>query len=85
MNKLFFALMLLTTVTVSAETEYEITVSHNDELFIINDEKYNAKTYCFNMDTGDKVIFIDGSAFGACVSAEVVNLRTGDKCRLWCE
>ena len=68
-----------------AKTEYEITVSKNDEFFIIHDQKFKAKTSCFNMNVGDKVIFIDGSNFGACVSAEVVNLRTGDKCKLWCE
>lgn len=64
---------------------YQIEVSHNDELFIINGEKYEAKTYCFNMEEGDLVIFIEGSAFGACASATVVNLRTNNKCELWCE
>ena len=64
---------------------YEIEVSHNDELFIINGEKYQAKTYCFNMEEGDQVIFIEGSPFGACASATIVNLRSRDKCELWCE
>lgn len=50
---LFWALMtalLVVASTVSAATEYEVEVSHNDELFIINGEKYEAKTYCFNME-----------------------------------
>lgn len=64
---------------------YEIEVSHNDELFIINGEKFEAKTYCFNMEKGDPVIFLEGSPFGACVSAVIVNLRTREKCEVWCE
>ena len=69
----------------SRRDSYEIEVSHNDELFIINGEKFEAKTYCFNMEEGDEVIFIEGSPSGACVSATVVNLRTKKKCELWCE
>ncbi|WP_296641438.1 hypothetical protein [Thiobacillus sp. 65-1402] len=64
---------------------YEIEVSHNDELFIINGEKFEAKTYCFNMEEGDRVIFLDGSALGACATATLLNLRTKDKCEVWCE
>ena len=64
---------------------YEIEVSYNDELFIINGEKFEAKTYCFNMEEGDEVIFIEGSPLGACATATVINLRTKDKCELWCE
>ena len=47
------AALLVVASTVSAATEYEIEVSHDDELFIINGEKYEAKTYCFNMEEGD--------------------------------
>lgn len=64
---------------------YEIDISHNDDFFIINGEKYQAKTYCFNMEEGDRVIFIEGSPFGACASATILNLRSRDKCELWCE
>lgn len=64
---------------------YEIEVSHDDELFVINGEKFEAKTYCFNMEEGDRVIFIEGSALGACASASIINLRTKDKCEVWCE
>ncbi len=69
----------------SHRDSYEIEVSHNDELFIINGEKYEAQTYCFNMEEGDEVIFIEGDPFGACASATIINLRTKDKCDLWCE
>lgn len=44
----------------TSRPSYEIEVSHNDELFIINGEKFEAKTYCFNMEEGDRVIFLDG-------------------------
>lgn len=70
--------------TVSAATEYEIEVSHNDELFIINGEKFEAQTYCFNMEEGDKVIFLEGSPYGACATAEILNLRTKKICKVWC-
>lgn len=64
---------------------YYIEVASNDELFIINGERFEAKTYCFNMQEGDPVIFLEGSAYGACASAEILNLRTNDRCGLWCE
>lgn len=69
----------------TSRPSYEIEVSHNDELFVINGEKFESKTYCFNMEEGDQVIFIDGSPYGACVSATLINLRTRDKCEVWCE
>jgi hypothetical protein len=69
----------------SSRPSYEIEVSHNDELFVINGEKFEAKTYCFDMDEGDSVIFIDGSSLGACASATLINLRTKQKCEVWCE
>ncbi|MGD9686433.1 MAG: hypothetical protein AB7U43_05605 [Desulfobacter sp.] len=68
-----------------AATEFKIEVSHNDELFIINGEKYEAKTYCFDMEEGDYVIFIEGSPMGACTTAKLLNLRTKRVCEVWCE
>lgn len=82
---IFVSALLIIASTVSAATSYEIEVSHNDELFIINDEKYKAKTYCFNMEEGDRVIFLEGSPYGACVSAKLLNLRTHNVCEVWCE
>lgn len=64
---------------------YTIETSQNDELFVINGEKYEAKTYCFNMEEDDEVIFLDGSPYGACASATLLNLRTREKCEVWCE
>ena len=80
------AFFLLSAVgTVHAKTEYEIEVSHEDELFVINGEKFEAQTYCFDMDEGDMVVFLDGSPYGACASAKILNLRTKEVCEVWCE
>lgn len=84
--KLLGALVITFTTLASAQTrQYEIEVSHNDELFIINGEKIKAKTYCFNVQKGDKVIFTSGRPNGVCLSAEFLNLRTDRVCRVWCE
>ena len=84
-RSIFSAVLNVATFTVSAATMYEIEVSYNDEFFIINGEKYEAKVYCFNMEAGDPVIFLDGSPLGACVSASLLNLNTRDICEVWCE
>ena len=68
-----------------SKSRYLIEASRNDEVFIINGERYEAKTYCFNMNKGDTIIFIEGSALGACVSAELLNVTTGNECHVWCE
>ena len=65
--------------------EYEIETSHNDVLFIINGEEFDAQGYCFNMEEGDRVIFLEGNPFGTCVLAKILNLRTKDVCVAWCE
>ena len=80
-----FCSLLAIAFATNAATEYVIEVSHNDELFIINGEKFEAQTYCFGMEEGDKVIFLEGSPYGACASAEILNLRTKKICKVWCE
>lgn len=85
MNKLILAALLLISTAVNAADEYEVEMSYNDELFIINGEKYEAKTYCFNVEEGDTVIFIEGSSYGACASAKFFNTRTKKVCEVWCE
>ena len=69
----------------SARSRYEIQASANDETFVINREVFSAKTYCFHFEQGDRVVFIEGSPVGACASAKLLNLRTGDVCEVWCE
>lgn len=64
---------------------YIIEASANDETFVINGEVFKAKTYCFGFDRDDRVKFISGSAFGACASATILNMRSGKSCEVWCE
>jgi len=69
----------------ASSSTYVIQASSNDETFVINGEIFKAKTYCFNMEKGDRVIFASGSPSGVCTSAEILNLRTRDVCSVWCE
>ncbi|VVP33511.1 hypothetical protein PS854_04438 [Pseudomonas fluorescens] len=69
----------------SGHESYKIEVAHNDELFIINGEKFESQTYCLGWEEGDEVLFLEGSPVGACTSAELLNLRTREKCDVWCE
>ncbi len=63
----------------------EIQVSHKDKVFIINGEKYEAQTSCFDFEKGDKVIFLAGKPLGVCVSTNLLNLRNDGVCKIWCE
>ncbi|EID0695622.1 TPA: hypothetical protein ACMDT1_003446 [Vibrio parahaemolyticus] len=69
----------------SSRSSYEIEVAHNDELFIINGEKYEAQTYCLGWEQGEYVIFLEGSEFGACASAKLFNVNRDETCDVWCE
>lgn len=69
----------------SSRPSYLLQATVNDETFVINGEVFEAKTYCFNFQQGDRVIFISGSPFGVCLSAELLNMRTGNVCEVWCE
>ena len=64
---------------------YQIEFAHNDELFVINGEKFEAKTYCLGWEVGDSVVFIEGSPLGACASAELFNVNRKEACEVWCE
>lgn len=77
--------LVLATGGAAALDQYRIEVSHNDELFIINGEKFEATTYCFGMEEGDPVVFLEGSPYGVCVSAKLLNMRTRQMCDVWCE
>lgn len=74
-----------TPVSSNGHTQYEIEVAHNDEFFIINGEKYEAKTYCLGWDIGEYVIFLEGSEYGACASAKLYNTYRDETCEVWCE
>jgi hypothetical protein len=60
-------------------------VSHGDAASIINREKYESKNNCFNMDEGAPLTYVEGSVFGACLSAVIVNQHTDQQCEVWCE
>lgn len=88
MKKIIFVIALcLFSFNVYANnyTTYYIDYNHNDQLFIISGAKFTAMTYCFNMQEGDPVIFLDGNIYGACAIAKILNLRTKQDCQLWCE
>ncbi|MCI0559206.1 MAG: hypothetical protein MN733_11985 [Nitrososphaera sp.] len=64
---------------------YMIEAAVNDEVFLINDQKFRAQTYCFNMNEGDQIMFLDGDPNGGCASATLFNLTTRTQCDAWCE
>ena len=63
---------------------YQIDAAENDEKFNINGNEYEAKTFCLGWDVGDSILFLDGSAFGACVSAVLFNTDREESCNVWC-
>ena len=71
--------------TKSQTSGYVVESAVNDETFVINGNVYKAKTYCFHINRGDRVVFADGSAMGVCTSAKLVNLNNGETCAVWCE
>jgi hypothetical protein len=88
MKRIFPIALFLLPIPSFALMEYTIQVAHNDDFFIINDEKFSAQTYCYSwdgFDEGNRVVFIEGSPYGACVNATIVSIDTGEKCELWCE
>ena len=69
----------------AARAGYIIEASANDDTFVINGEAFEAKTYCFGFERGDRVRFLSGSPLGTCVSATILNVRSGKTCEVWCE
>jgi len=82
---LFLAFALSSTELAYALDEYEIEAMRNDEVFVINGEIFEAKTYCLGWDEGDRVVFLEGRPNGVCTSAELYNLDKEESCRVWCE
>lgn len=78
------AIVIASPSSLRAAEEYEIEAAVNDEKFIIDGEKYEAKTYCMGWDEGDTIIFIDGTP-GVCVDATLYNKTRREKCDVWCE
>jgi hypothetical protein len=78
-------ILALFTIGAFAYATYMVEFAHSSQVFIINGNKYLAKTVCFNLYAGDRVMFIEGSPYGACSKATVVNMRNHEACELWCE
>lgn len=68
-----------------AQNGYPIEIAVDDELFIINGEKFKAHTYCLGWSKGEHIQFIEGSSLGACASAKLLNIERGEVCEVWCE
>jgi hypothetical protein len=85
MRQLLLIALLLFPVLLAAATEYFIEAAVNDEKFIINGELFVAKTYCVGWEEGHRVIFLKGSAYGACATATLYNLTRKKACEVWCE
>jgi hypothetical protein len=84
-SNVFAVDMLRTPSFCTPPSTYYIEAAANDEVFIINGEKYEAKLYCMGWSEGDAVVFLDGSALGVCVSATLFNPSRGQVCGVWCE
>lgn len=82
---LAIAFIVYASSTLFAADVYVIEAAHDDDVFIINGEKFEAQTFCLGWDEGERVIFLDGSPFGACASATLYNVDKKEKCDVWCE
>ena len=85
MKYIVFLTVILSASLAFGVSTYSIEATGNDEVFVINGETYKAKTYCFGFDEGDRVIFLEGSSLGVCVSAKIYNKTKRKSCDLWCE
>jgi len=85
MKAILVVLFFLLPSFLFAADKYEIQAAVNDEKFIINDEVFEAKTYCMGWEEGEHVIFIEGSPNGTCTSAVLYNVEKEKTCEVWCE
>jgi len=85
MRSIACILLAMITMPVFSANVYEIEAAVDDNKFIINDELFGAKTYCMNWDEGQRVIFIQGSPYGACATAALYNLDREERCEVRCE
>jgi hypothetical protein len=84
-KKVFNVDLLRAPTSCRSPSTYPIEAAANDEVFIINGEKYEAQTYCLGWEEGESVVFLDGSAYGACASASLFNVDQMETCDVWCE
>jgi hypothetical protein len=58
--------------------------SINDSQSMIGGKRFQAQTMCFDMRQGDAVVATVGSVC-ACVQLDLLNLRNGKACKVWCK
>lgn len=80
---LFFILAFLINHQAYAEMTWSIE-SVDDDKLIIAGELFTHQTICYDLRRNDRVVFIFGMPL-ACSYAEFINLRTGKKCKVYCE
>jgi hypothetical protein len=70
-----------------ARDEGVVIAATNDENFMIETllgrHLFNAKTYCFSVNEGDRVVFSESPE--VCVTNTFIDRTSGDKCEVWCE
>jgi hypothetical protein len=62
-----------------------VQAATGDETFVVGNHVFKAKTYCFGVESGDRVLFVSGRANGVCTSAAFLVARTEKICNVWCE
>jgi hypothetical protein len=91
MKKLFVLLVLLSlsgAAFASHTDEDEPTIVEGAAYgvnFLINGVEFAAKTYCPDLQVGDKVVFLEGDPNGNCTEAMVVSERTSEACKMLCQ
>lgn len=63
---------------------YVIRSVFNQKKLLINERYFEAKTYCLGWKRKERVIFIEGSPTGICVTATLMNLKNFETCEVWC-
>jgi len=71
--------------TPPSSTIYKIQAVGSGDKIVLNGEFFDPKLFCSRWSKGDRVIFLDGNALGACVSATLFNLDSLEACEVWCD
>jgi len=71
--------------TPPSSTIYKIQAVGSGDKIVLNGEFFDPKLFCSRWSKGDRVIFLDGSAGGICVSATLFNLDSLEVCEVWCD
>lgn len=57
-------------------------MAHN--LFVINNQFFEAKSACAEFEKSDPIMFIDGDPYGDCDTAIILNLINKKRCEVTC-